>query len=255
MELECAFDESGTHDGSPIVCVAGYVMEKEQARELDREWSEVLNWSALPRALPYFHMADCAPDPGNGVFAGLDKTLRIQLVARMIGVIKRRTVKGFAVTVNAEEFAAIVKDHPLYRDPYVLAADAAMHGIMRWFKTLDAIERVAYVFETGHPSRTELDALIRLWSVVPKFRDDCHYAGHAFVPKAGNPVVQAADLLAWQWHKDRKNLLEGRPHRKDLLSLFGHPHAASHITSDILTRLAQTRESVFAGLSKIVGAT
>jgi len=124
MDLECAFDESGTHDGSPVVCVAGYVMEKIQARELDREWNEVLNWDQLPRPLPYFHMSDCAPDPGNGVFAGLSDKLRIQIVSRMIGVIKRRTIKGFAVTVSTDEFAAILVDHPLYPDPYVLASAA-----------------------------------------------------------------------------------------------------------------------------------
>ena len=40
--VEVYFDESGTHDGSPVMCIAGYVFSADQALHLDREWSSVL---------------------------------------------------------------------------------------------------------------------------------------------------------------------------------------------------------------------
>ena len=59
--VETYFDESGTHEGSPVMCVAGYILTKRNAIELAREWNEVLNWAELPHPLPYFHMSECAP--------------------------------------------------------------------------------------------------------------------------------------------------------------------------------------------------
>src|SRR5690348_16449644 len=85
--VETAFDESGTHQESPILCVAGYIMEKGHAQELNGEWNEVLNWKELPHPLEYFHMSDCAH--GNGIFKDISKPLRIQIVSRLIAVIKR----------------------------------------------------------------------------------------------------------------------------------------------------------------------
>ncbi len=80
-----------------------------------------------------------------------------------------------------------------------------------------------------------------------------HYSGHGFVPKLGNPVVQAADLLAWQWLKDRKNAAEGRPRRKDLASLIAHRHAVSHIERPTLEAIAENKERVTESLLNLFG--
>jgi hypothetical protein len=54
--LECYFDESGSHDGSPILCVGGYVFEREHCKALDLGWKQILDQYQLP----FFHMTDCA---------------------------------------------------------------------------------------------------------------------------------------------------------------------------------------------------
>jgi hypothetical protein len=54
--LEAYFDESGTHDNSPIMCIAGYLFDKENCQALDLAWKTVLD----EYELPYFHMVDCA---------------------------------------------------------------------------------------------------------------------------------------------------------------------------------------------------
>ena len=171
LDFQCAFDESGTHAGSPVLCVAGYIMEKDQARELDREWNEVLNWDQLPHPLPYFHMSECAPDPGNGPFADLTKAQRIQVVSRLIGVIKRRTVMGLAATVSISEFDTLLAGHPFYPDPYVLASHMILQGVAKWIETNPEIVRqVAYFFETGHASRQDADAIMRRLFGEPRLR-------------------------------------------------------------------------------------
>ena len=60
-------------------------------------------------------------------------------------------------------------------------------------------------------------------------QEQYRYAGHAFVPKEKSPAIQAADLLAWQWYKDKKNQGEGRPRRKDCASLLEKHHNAVHL--------------------------
>ena len=41
--LEAYFDETGTHDGSPIFAIAGYVYETEATRRLEVGWKGVLD--------------------------------------------------------------------------------------------------------------------------------------------------------------------------------------------------------------------
>ena len=69
--LYCYFDESGSHEGSEVLCVAGYIYQKEDCLNLDWQWKEVLDQYGLP----HFRMVDCAH--GNGPFAKLSKDDRI----------------------------------------------------------------------------------------------------------------------------------------------------------------------------------
>lgn len=51
--LECYFDESGSHDGSPALSLGGYLFEKESCKTLDLGWKAVLDRYCLP----YFRMS------------------------------------------------------------------------------------------------------------------------------------------------------------------------------------------------------
>jgi len=63
--LEAYFDESGTHRGSPVMCVAGYLFDSDQAFRLDQEWGATL----ADFGLSHFHAVDCAH--GKGEFESL----------------------------------------------------------------------------------------------------------------------------------------------------------------------------------------
>ncbi len=53
VTIEAYFDESGTHAGSPFLCVAGYLFEATKRREFDTEWRTML----ADFDLPFFHRA------------------------------------------------------------------------------------------------------------------------------------------------------------------------------------------------------
>src|SRR5437764_1233786 len=81
LMIEAYFDESGTHHGSPIMCVAGYLIEADQCRRLQAEWDVIL----LKYNVPYFHMSACAH--GAGVFADVPKQVRSDICRSLIELI------------------------------------------------------------------------------------------------------------------------------------------------------------------------
>jgi hypothetical protein len=248
--VEAYLDESGSDAGSPVLCIAGYIVEKTRAINLDREWREVLAW----KNLPYFHMVDCAH--GNGPFANLSKPERIQVQARMIAAIKRNTFQGIAATISTSDFDEILKGHPLYPDPYVVLAHVVLSGVSKWAEANGPYaEKMAYFFEAGHVSRGYAEAVMNKIFTMPTTRAQYRYGGHAFVEKVSTPAVQAADLLAWQWLKDRKRAYEGigRPRRKDLESLLSHPHQTAHVPREMLEDVAKLSVPLMRHLIETLG--
>jgi len=240
IEAQAYFDESGSHDNSPILCVAGYIFRKSEAIKLGREWKRVLRW----KRLPYFRMSECAH--GNGPFATLTKAERIMVQTRLIEAIKKHAVQGIAVTVNPIEYAAFKErlpvdqiDHRLYENAYAFCAQTIMVGVSEFIERNPIVKSMAYFFEAGHSSASQAHKIMEEMLKFPGRKHQFCYAGHAFVEKQKSPAIQAADLLAWQWYTDKRHELEGWPRRKDCASLLeGCFHTTVHIDNKELDRIA-----------------
>ena len=236
IEAQAYFDESGSHDGAPILCVAGYIFRKSEAIKLSHEWRKVLRW----KKLPYFHMVECAH--GNGPFANLTKDERIAVQTKLIEAIKRHASQGVAITVDPTEYATFSKRFPfkrgLYDSAYAFCAQVIMAGVSVFIERNPQIGKMAYFFEAGHSSAPQADEIMRTMLAQPAVKHQFRYAAHAFVEKRDAPQIQAADLLAWQWYTDRRHTAEGRPRRKDCASLLQLHHNAVHIDSKELDRIA-----------------
>ena len=247
IQGQAFFDESGSHDGSPILCVAGYVFRKNEAIKLGHEWRKVLRW----KKLPYFHMVDCAH--GNGPFANLTKDERISVQTKLIEVIKRYAIQGIAITVNPVEYERCAKRLPykrgLYDNAYAFCAQVIMTGVSVFIERNPRIGKMAYFFEAGHRSAPQADEIMRTMFAQPAIKQQFRYTAHVFVEKQDSPQIQAADLLAWQWYTDRRHESEGRPRRKDCASLLQLHHNAVHIDSNELDRIA-TESIMIADLLK-----
>jgi hypothetical protein len=192
-------------------------------------------------------MSDCAH--GNGPFTGMTKQHRVEIEAMMIGIIKRYAAKGLAVTMNSEEFLRTAPKHRTLGGPYSFCAHVLLAGVYRFIENLERdkklrIDKMAYFFEAGHESRTEADGIIQRLFQRDRIRLDYRYSGHAFVLKEQTPAVQAADLLAWQWFTDKRHQTEGRPRRKDCISLLEHPHDVTHIGPEQIGQMADAMISV-----------
>lgn len=242
--VEAYFDESGSHEGSKTLCVAGYLFEKGQVTRLSEEWAAVLD----KYQLPYFRMVDCAH--GNGPFANLSRQQRIQVEANMIGILKRRAGMGFAESVDVAAYYDVVPPElRVAGSPYSFCVRNILDAIGGFFHFHKFRGKSAYFFEAGHESRAEADRVIEALFINPLIeRVYKHgYVSHSFVLKREAPAVQAADLLAWQWATDVRHEAENRPRRKDFESLMQCGFRGHHFTRENLPKYVATLRRFGAG--------
>lgn len=208
------FDESGTHDGSPVLCVAGYLIPEEARQEFNSKWTEALE----SKGLTHFHMVDCAH--GNGEFSGLSKNDRIEVQTRLIDLIKSSSARGIGAMVVASVYEQLMPYHPNMGSAYTYCIWHCLEATRLWIEELGTAVEIDYHFERGHQSDREADRIMSFAFSNPASREPFGYASHTFVDKRMVPGVQAADLLAWQMYTDWRHGMEGRPRRKDFAHLI-----------------------------------
>jgi hypothetical protein len=235
--FESYFDESGSHDGSPVLCVAGYLYDPNGCLELDREWKAVLD----EYELPFFRMCACAH--GNPPFDHLSLEQRIDCQTKIIKIIRRHMRMGFAVTVPEREYYQWQNpDYPL-GTAYTWCCYMCLIAIKQWMQRANFQGEMSYFFEAGHQHRNEADAVMGSVLELPEFR----YRSHGFVKKADVRPVQSADALAWQAGTFRKRLmLEGNAKpRADFRALVNERTSTLHGTKQMFDR-------VFHGFSALL---
>lgn len=209
LRLEAHFDESGT-DASELT-VAGYLFDAERVAEFSDEWNKIL----AENGVPFFHMVECAPGKKN--FAHLDKNERVRMQMRLMRLIKRFSINGFVCNINRQADNSGTS--------YNEAVRMTLNAVMNWANSTAFAGRIEYFLEAGATGQGLADASLKEIAADPVRASAHRYARHAFIPKVGNPGVQAADLLAWQYHNFTKKRAQASLARLDLRALFRHPHS------------------------------
>jgi hypothetical protein len=200
--IEAYFDESGSHEGSPVLCVAGYIIEKDACVKLDSDWAEVLEKFKLP----FFRMSSCAH--GTKPFDVLAKPERIEVEKQLIAITRQSISYGIAITVEPKTFEKIIPASPEIGSAYSVLAHACLTAVKSWANETQYAGDIAYFFESGHKSQSEANAIMERLFRIPKLRADHRYASHTFADKQKVRALQAADFIAWQWFTDHKRRME-----------------------------------------------
>src|SRR5207245_943474 len=139
---EAYFDESERTGG--IFAVAGYVLERSDAKKFDREWRTLIGerWP--------FHMVDLVA--GREQFEGLTRKERDQLLRAVVALINHRVVLGVAVSCRLAEVQSVAPRWIRgFGHPYTLCCHLSMTTVGDWVRDeRGGRDRVAYVFESGH---------------------------------------------------------------------------------------------------------
>jgi Protein of unknown function (DUF3800) len=219
--MEAYFDESGSHDHAGVLCVAGYLYQKDDCLNLDWQWKEVLDQYDLP----FFHMVDCAH--GNKPFDKLCKRDRIIVATRMIELIKKYMSYGFSVTIDEDQYNSWrVEDYPLFPSAYSWCCYICTIAVAGWANEHQSDGEISYFFEAGHRDEAESNRVMKSILDIPAFR----YRSHAFVKKIDARPIQSADILAWHAALFRKRLIKDastRP-RADFRSLVARDTVTFH---------------------------
>jgi Protein of unknown function (DUF3800) len=185
-----------------VFVVAGYLAATDTWSVFNYIWNDALRDEGLRE----FHARDC--QQGEGEFKGWTVSARQQTWRRFIEVIRRANVLGVVTAIDLsayDEFAPSIKRmrHPGYGHAYFLAFQHQVEEMANQLASLDARERLAFVFDEtdGFQGRARqlYDSLKRSESgtlpfVTPLgplvFADSKQHAG-----------LQAADVLAYESHR------------------------------------------------------
>ncbi|RWF54577.1 MAG: DUF3800 domain-containing protein [Mesorhizobium sp.] len=170
-------DESGTHDTSPVIAMAGYVFSEEQAQRFSRDWAKDL----ARFALPFAHMTDCAT--GNGAYAKLTMQERIESEKALIAHIRHRSLFGVAVAADYTRYKELFGG-PYDEDAYTFCLALCVTGINQWAQASGYKGRFAYVLEAGHAAQSRANSFMLS---IRSSRHGSAYFSHTFLDKKDAP--------------------------------------------------------------------
>lgn len=233
MLVHAYLDESGTHGNEPnVITVAGYLFKSEQSHRFSRECAKILKRFALE----YFHQTDCAN--GYGQYNSMTKLERVSCQNELMAIIRRRSIKGFAASINVEQYGRLVEPNGQRPSAYTYALTGCLNNIRSWIESSKYTGEICYYFESGYKHQSDAERFIREDLALPRNGQMYRYLSHEFAGKRDCLPLQAADMLAWftsqefvRWkrgntdrHKDFEALLRPQDtrilHNKDSLQKF-----------------------------------
>ena len=205
-------DESGTHQGAPVVVVGCYVSTVEQWSRFDAEWAAHLE----RHSLPFFHMTDFVAR--QGAYRGWTESARERFIRAAINMIVLRTHYRVAVGLPLEELERT--EHLQYvGHPYTVGVIECVKYVGEWMRRYHPDEYVSYVIETGTRHGDEVTRHLNRARSKEYLREWLRLGSHTFAEKRSVRQLQAADVLAWEcwWEATRRKMVRDPPARRRTL--------------------------------------
>ena len=210
-------DDSGTHDGSRGVVLAGFVSTPEQWSHFDRDWRSLLQEFQIPR---YFHMADF--ESRFGVYEGWSNERRKEFIKKLTGIIRRRSIAGIAASCPAHNYEKLKAGLPkvAFQTPFTMCMGVCWRLLGEWADNRDHAEVVATICETGTEGEGEILTMHGQFINDEKIQRQYRLGPLAFDTKEGALPLQAADFFAYETYKRMNEVVTGgRRRRKSIESI------------------------------------
>jgi hypothetical protein len=191
-------DESGIHEGAPVVAVAGYISRPKHWRAWTKDWNQA------KRPIKVYHATDCANFRGE--FEGRDKARRDAFVANLLPIIPRHELAGILIGINMNAFRQELADHPelkrMLGEPYSACFQWAISIIIDIAGSHGNGELMAFVHENNN---YQSEALKAFNYVNENLNPRGIKMTMRFGAKQEFPQLQAADVLAYEGAKFLRN--------------------------------------------------
>ena len=200
FDLTAYYDESGTHDDSDRVVLAGFIAESERWLAFEPQWKQALVDFELPldkEGLRHFHMVDFANRAPP--YHKWTEPVRRERLNRLLDLIKDHAEASVAVVVPrlSYEAATTPTERKLTQGPYGFAALTAF-AVMQNVMVDDAY--VTCYFEDGVKNAGDMISIYQDAKKLdaPEIR---HILSISLQDKRRFVPLQAADILAYEIYK------------------------------------------------------
>ena len=209
MDFGSFIDDSGSHKDSSVFILAGCLAPAKDWSKWYSQWKQVLDRPNGHKPIEYFHAVDAAHSRGQ--FWGWKKDESNLFPLRLIPAIESNKIWKFAAAVGMDAFHRTIKGQVLdqVKSPYYLCMLMCMVMVADFMRRSGAPrkERVAYVFEEQNKFAPHALELYNDIKSVKENERKYKLGSIAFDSKKGSPMLQAADLVAYESYGRMKEIL------------------------------------------------
>jgi hypothetical protein len=219
FDMEIYWDDSGTHDSSPIAVAACYVADSSQWTHFARNWDD----ARKEEGFDWFHMKDfmAKPEKQKDPFCNWDRTKKNHVYSRLASIINTRTRMGFGFGVPVPAFDKYAPEHfkrEICPDAFTFAVSCTMSLVSDWYSAYGQGKAIQYVFE-DRPGMGKVKQIWDLLKEAPVISESLGAKpnapdGFSFQNPRYFKPLQAADMLAWNLNSHLRDvILKGLPDR------------------------------------------
>jgi hypothetical protein len=144
--LKVFLDESGTHEGSLVTAMAGYLIQAEAVQQLESEWLAVLSEHGLDE----LHMREFVPPHGR--YAHWKESDKRSLLERLIALIHKYCLSGVGAALEIDNFMQTVHARYNKREPGLIESP------YEWCLRYCCVQ--ASIFADKHQIEGEIDYIL-----------------------------------------------------------------------------------------------
>ena len=215
--LKVYLDESGTHEGSPVITVGAYIARPKQWEAFTKAWRRAI------RPIEVYHAADAANC--HGEFEGWTSGAVAKLAARALPLIPKHTNFAMAAGINLRDYEAALKGKAHLRrflgEPYGACLQWTLSAILRTKAVEGNREQIAFFHEENDYAAEAIQA----FQYVTETWSGSDRVSFAFGSKKKYVPLQAADIYAYETNKRLRN--PTTPNRRALEALVPDKRRAS----------------------------
>lgn len=219
-----------------VLAVAGVGFGVDRAKKAEREWRALFGDRVC-------HMTDLHNRRGD--FAGISGDEAGQLCKDAVAIVNRYASFAVVVSCDVEEVSDLGLRNAAPQNEFLLDAvrnpyPCCMHwamGALGGMTNAQGGPAVAYVFERGDRFQGQLRKFLAELAKpeAQALARDYGLASEVFVDKGAARLLEAADVLAWEWARHVRRQKPGSATRKSLAALMegndcvvnGHPYYQS----------------------------
>jgi hypothetical protein len=221
MMVTAYVDESGIHQGSLVVVMAGYFAVLEEWERFEVDWNEALRQAGVST----FHATDCRH--GYGFFRDMPREKRAELYKTMVQIVTSHHLIGTSSSTLLHDYENVMSDipKPMFFKPYVLCFQHVLFDLYDCFvqSYIDHNEELSVVCGLQKDFGFEAHQLFRYVRIEAQAHSNYFERLNSITFVAENKApLQAADLLAHETYLEllrRGDPTSDHPVRKSFLEL------------------------------------